>query len=80
MKTLGVCIPFSSGLFGTMCPLPTKLTVCFGEPISWTPKVKGEPTREEINAAHADYMVAIKALFDKHKGALGYGDRELTLV
>ncbi len=39
----------------------------------------GKPKPEEIDAAHKEYMEAVKKLFDQHKGALGYGSRTLEI-
>ncbi len=50
-----------------------------GEPMKWTPAKVGEPSTEEIDAAHKEYMEAVKRLFDQHKGALGFGERTLHI-
>ena len=33
----------------------------------------------EVAAAHATYVAALKQLFETHKSALGFGDRELVV-
>mmetsp|Transcript_32388 Transcript_32388/g.79528 ORF Transcript_32388/g.79528 Transcript_32388/m.79528 type:complete len:324 (+) Transcript_32388:54-1025(+) len=80
MKKFGICIPLSAGLLGTFCPLPEKNTICFGEPMSWKPAKAGEPTKEEIDKAHVEYVDALQKLFDKHKASVGKGDRTLKIV
>jgi hypothetical protein len=50
-----------------------------GEPMKFMPSEPGKPKPEEIDAAHKEYMVAVKKLFDQHKVALGYGDRTLEI-
>ena len=80
LKKFGICIPLCRGLFGSVaCPLPKKTTIVFGEPLRF--KMKGtEPTREELNDAHAKFTDELISLFDKHKAALDYGDRTLKVV
>jgi 1-acyl-sn-glycerol-3-phosphate acyltransferase len=79
MKNFGICIPLCAGLGGSLCPLPKKTTVVFGKPLHF--KMEGEePTDDELNAAHALFITEITALFDEHKGPLGYGDRKLKVM
>ena len=33
----------------------------------------------EVQAAHAAYVAALRALFDAHKADFGYGDRQLVV-
>ncbi len=47
--------------------------------MKFMPSEPGKPKPEEIDAAHKEYMVAVKKLFDQHKVALGYGDRTLEI-
>ena len=80
-KSFGVCIPLSVGLWGSFfCPLPVDTTIIFGKPLSFEMKVKGAPTTEELDAAHAKFCSSLTDLFDHHKEALGYGDRELDII
>ena len=84
VKSYGVCIPLSRGLLGSLCPLPVKNTVVFGEPVAyhgpeWV-KGGGEPTREEVDRAHGDFMERLEALFEEEKGKYGCGDRKIEFV
>ena len=36
-------------------------------------------TLTEVQAAHAAYVAALRALFDAHKTDFGYGDRQLVV-
>ena len=38
-----------------------------------------EPTQAEVDALHSQYVDALKALFDKHKGEHGYEDAVLEI-
>ena len=51
----------------------------FGEPFEPPCATPGQPTDDEVGAAHAAYIARLRELFDAHKGALGYGDRELIV-
>jgi hypothetical protein len=80
-KRFGVCIPLSVGLWGSFfCPLPVDTTIIFGKPLSFEMKLKGAPTTEELDVAHAKFCSSLTELFDEHKEALGYGDRKLDIV
>jgi 2-acylglycerol O-acyltransferase 2 len=80
-KRLGVCLPLALGYWGSFCPLPVKTTVVFGKPLVFDDvKTPGKPIPEEVRKAHLQFRRALCALFDEHKQALGYGDRELEIV
>jgi hypothetical protein len=51
----------------------------FGDPLEVPCAVKGQPSDEEVAAAHAMYIAALRQLFDAHKAGLGYADRELVV-
>ena len=36
-------------------------------------------TLTQVQAAHAAYVTALRALFDAHKADFGYGDRQLVV-
>ena len=80
MKNLKMCIPLARGLVGSACPLPVKTTIVMGEPISYSPKIAGQPTQDEIDSAHCDFIKAVVTLFDEHKSRLGYGERSLNVL
>jgi 1-acyl-sn-glycerol-3-phosphate acyltransferase len=79
-KRFGVCLPLAVGYLGSMCPRPIKTTITFGKPIYFEVKENGNPTDEEISTAHKIFCDALIALFDEHKCALGYSDRQLEIV
>uniref|UniRef100_A0A7S3V690 Acyltransferase n=1 Tax=Chaetoceros debilis TaxID=122233 RepID=A0A7S3V690_9STRA len=80
MKNLKCCIPLTSGLFGSACPLPVKTTIVMGDPLTFRPKIGGQPTADELDVAHKAYMTALTNLFNEHKERLGYADRELEII
>jgi hypothetical protein len=78
MKRFGVCIPLCRGLYGSLCPLPKKVSIVFGSPKLY--EIKGEsPTEQEVDIAHGQFMKDLELLFDSHKAAYGYGDRKLII-
>jgi len=80
-KKLGVGIPLTTGLFGWMfCPLPQKITVVLGKPMTWKLAEKGNPTQAELDSAHSEFCKALIDLFEEHKEALGFGDRKLEMI
>ena len=63
-------------------PHPVKLTLAIGPPIK-VPKpaeVGTEPPTELVEKVHAEYVAAVRALFESHKESAGYGDRQLNIV
>jgi len=79
MKRFGVCLPFCRGYFGSLCPLPIKNTIVFGEPIH-IPAVEGDITPAQLDAAHELFTSKLTELFNKNKARFGMGDRELIIV
>lgn len=79
-STLGIAITLAYGRFLLLpfLPIPTKVVQVIGTPIS-VDKV-AEPSAQDIERLHAKYMAGLKAVFDEHKGRLGYADAELVLV
>jgi 1-acyl-sn-glycerol-3-phosphate acyltransferase len=78
MSRFGICIPFCRGLYGSLCPLPKKVSIVFGAPVLY--EMKGEtPTEQEVDAAHNQFMKELELLFDTHKTTYGYGDRKLVI-
>ena len=84
-----VSIPIFWGAYGTNMPHPVKITLAIGNPIK-VPKPpppstdknapKWEPDPELVARLHAEYVAEVKALFERHKAAAGYADRELKVV
>ena len=77
-RKFGVAAPRYQGAFGFL-PKRGAVDLVFGEPLEVPCKTPKQPTDEELAAAHQLYCTKLKELFDKHKGALGYGDRELIM-
>ena len=73
-KKFGVCIPLYRGSIGFL-PRRVPIDLVMGEPLEYKCATPGNPTKEEVEAAHAMYIVALTALFDMHKGEFGYADR-----
>jgi len=57
---------------------PNKITVCVGTPIST--KKSAEPTQEEIEKVHAEFVEGVVKVFEENKKRVGYGERELVIV
>ena len=77
-----VSIPFFWGRFGGPMPYAKRLTLAIGKPIL-VPKPSepgAMPDPALVEAKHAEYIAAVKALFEEHKAAAGYGDRQLEIV
>ena len=78
-KKLGICIPICFGLFGSLCPLPRKVTIVFGEPLVFATKGP-EPTTDELDHAHETFCKELVHLFDEHKESMGYNHRKLEII
>ncbi|KAG7362083.1 diacylglycerol acyltransferase [Nitzschia inconspicua] len=79
-KRFGVALPLAVGYWGSMCPRPVPTTVAFGKPILFHVTLAGHPTAEEVDHAHKQFCRALLDLFEEHKHAAGYGDRELEVM
>jgi len=79
MKHFGVCIPICFGLLGSLCPLPKKVSIVFGEPMTFSMN-GSDPTSVELDSAHKKFSEALVSLFDSHKREYGYGDRTLEVI
>lgn len=72
-------MPLYTGALGFV-PKRAPNDLVLGTPIEPRPcATPGQPTDAEVQAAHADYVKALQTLFDEHKAALGYGDRQLVV-
>jgi len=61
-----------------LLPYKVPVTVVVGAPME-VHKVEN-PTNEQVDKLHEDYMAALIALYDTHKKELGYGDRPLIIT
>eukprot|EP00980_Cylindrotheca_fusiformis_P014440 scaffold3854_cov95-Cylindrotheca_fusiformis.AAC.2 len=77
---LDVSITPFFGRFGWFLGPPQRAAVCMclGEPVE-CPKI-AEPTQEDIDKYHKQLLDNYRALFEQHKEAYGWGDRELQFV
>jgi 2-acylglycerol O-acyltransferase 2 len=66
------------GRWGLPIPRRAQITMCIGRPIE-VARVD-EPTDAQIDALHARVLDEMRTHFDRHKAALGWGDRDLHFV
>ncbi|KAL3932131.1 MAG: hypothetical protein SGBAC_010997 [Bacillariaceae sp.] len=68
------------GRFGWFLGPPQRVAVCMclGEPVR-CPKI-AEPTQEDIDKYHQQLLDSYKEVFETHKVAYGWGDKELQFV
>jgi hypothetical protein len=78
VKKFHIAIPLVYGSFGFL-PHRTPIRVVVGDPIPHGCE-DGCPTHAEVDAAHANYIRALRALFDKHKARCGCPDAELVIT
>jgi 1-acyl-sn-glycerol-3-phosphate acyltransferase len=79
VRSLGVCVPVCYGAYGVpMAPLPVPINVVIGQPLRVARNPA--PSDEEVAAVHAQYICALKALFDANKAKFGFADRELLIA
>eukprot|EP00980_Cylindrotheca_fusiformis_P007290 scaffold1525_cov142-Cylindrotheca_fusiformis.AAC.90 len=79
-KRFGVCIPLALGYGYSPCPLPSKTTVVFGEPLLLEAKEKGNPSPSELDSGHAKFCQELEQLYERHKIDLGFAERKLEIV
>jgi diacylglycerol O-acyltransferase 2, plant len=65
------------GRFGLPIVQRYPLTAITGRPIEVP--VEAEPTQESIDKYHAQFLEELQGLFDRHKAAYGWGDRQLII-
>ena len=78
VKKVGVAVPLISGSIGLL-PYKRPVRIVVGEPI---PNVcdDGIPSQAMVDKVHADYVRALRALFEKHKARCGCPDAELVIT
>jgi hypothetical protein len=81
-KQFSVVLPFFHGRAFLPLPYQKPITVVVGQPIRVPPPPPNGSTLDPNLVAdyHRQYVVALQRLYDQHKEALGYGDRNLELL
>lgn len=81
VKNLGVAVCFTLGKwYSPFCPVNVKTTIVFGKPIEMKCKKEGDPTDEEVQAKHKEFVASLEKLFEDNKKTYGYGDRKLQII
>ncbi|KAH8062687.1 2-acylglycerol O-acyltransferase [Aureococcus anophagefferens] len=78
VRTLGVAIPLITGSVGLL-PHRRPVRIVVGAPLP-CPCADGCPTQKDVDAAHAAYVAALRALFDAHKARCGHAAAELVIT
>ena len=85
VRNLRIALPLYSGAWGMFAyptpvgfPLPVAQNVVFGDPLRF-PQV-ADPTKEQVDAAHQQFIAALTALFEQHKETYGCAGRKLEVL
>jgi hypothetical protein len=77
LRRFGIPLIFFYGRWGTLLPQRHKLLVVVGAPIAVSKTA--EPTPEAVDALHAQYVAALRMLYEKWRAEAGYGDTPLVI-
>lgn len=76
-----ISVPVFWGIMGSPMPVRTQISFAVGAPIPVPPNpARTPPDQALVDEYHAKYVAALRALFDQHKVAAGYGHRELQVL
>jgi 1-acyl-sn-glycerol-3-phosphate acyltransferase len=76
-RTIGFTPLVYWGKFGLSVPFPEPMYCVVGKPIAVTKNTN--PSREEVAVVHGQFIEAFEALFEKHKGDLGFEGTSLEI-
>lgn len=74
LKTFRIAIPIPTSL-----PRKTPLVACVGVPID-VEQTTADPSTEQIDTLHKQYMEGLQKVFDENKAAHGYPDGKLNII
>ena len=63
-----IALPLFYGVLGSSIPLRKKMRLVVGKPIEVTKSEDGEPSEEEVNALHAEFVKELKRLVESSRG------------